>query len=54
MIRGGTRVGACALVAFVVGPVVAADPAPTCVWKLGVSDLARYDRRRITVKDGAE
>jgi hypothetical protein len=54
MIRGGLRAGACALVALAAGGRAAGENAPVCAWKLGVSDLARYERRRITVKNGAE
>jgi hypothetical protein len=32
---------------------VAADAAPAA-WKLGLNDFARYDKRRVTTKDGAE
>jgi hypothetical protein len=54
MRRGLSRFGACALVAATAGGGAAAESATACAWKLGVSDMARYDRRRVTMKNGEE
>jgi hypothetical protein len=54
MRRGLSWRGGFVVAALVVGPASAADPEPTSAWKLGLSDMARYDRRRVSVKDGVE
>ncbi len=55
MRHGLRRVVACAVVVVLAGLRAAADgTAAPFAWKLGVCDMARYERRRVVAKNGVE